>query len=226
MQTQPLNAAETPPAATPRRRPIPNLAVAFVVVGGVLQGIGANIERYSGSDVAWGGVGVLVGVAFSSWFARRLDWWLLLYIPAIVILMVPIALISETSTGGFVRDATNRFGDCRGWDDMVVRLDPSTASVGEYMNDRSNARNPDASDARRWSDSAAQVRAQYEDLEHPPILDRYVEFSIQVFRNYEEGFGAIANGESNRGIALVGEGDRLVPMAQAEFRAGIEECAG
>lgn len=198
----------------------------FIVVGGVLQGIGANVERYIDPDFAWGGVGVLIGAALSSWFARRLRWWLLLYFPATVIFMIPFAMAAELGTAGMVNSVAQRTGECRGWNDLGDRLDAITANVGPLMNDINLLENPGLDDVRRWSASAGEIHRQYEELDHPPILDRYVELSTQVFRNYEEGFALVANGKHEEGVPLVDEGDKIVPQAQAEFRAAQTEYVG
>lgn len=224
MENQPFRTAETPPAS--RRGSIPGFAVVFVVVGGVLQGIGANIERYISPGVAWGGSGVLIGMACSVWFARRLRWWLLLYIPAIVILMIPLAIATETGTGAWIRSAGERFGDCRGWGDLKERFDPVTLNIQAYMDDMNTAENPDLDDARRWSDAAGEIHRQFEGLEPPPALDLYVERTTQVFRAYEEGFAAMADGDNEAGLALLDEGDRTLPTAQAEFASAKAKCEG
>ena len=167
---EPSKLMAPPREATPGWRSIPIWAGVFVIVGGVLQGMGVNIQRYSNSDVAWGGLGVLIGGAVSIWFARRLRWWLLLYIPAIWIAMVPIALASELMTAGFFSRAGDQDASCRGWRHLNAELAPISTAISAYTNDLASATNPGSDDARRWAAAATSIRKQYEELDHPRCL--------------------------------------------------------
>ncbi|MDP9358201.1 MAG: hypothetical protein M3R02_23530 [Chloroflexota bacterium] len=220
--------SDTRVSPAPRRRAIPLLAGLFVIVGGILQGIGANIQRYADPDTAWGGVGVLIGGALSVWFARRLRWWLLLYIPAIIILMIPIALITEIETGGLISELVaraNEPSECRGWQDLNANLAPLSTSVRNYFDDINNTAKPSPDDDRRWANSAAAIRQQFETLDHPPVLNTYIDLSVQTFRLYEQGFGAMANGDYDDGQSLLEQGDSIRTQAQAAFRTANARCA-
>ncbi len=220
----PLGAPE-PPA--PWRRTI-LLAGLFVILGGILQRIGANIQRYAESDVTWGSLGVLIGGGLSVWFARRLRWWLLLYIPAIVFLMAPIAVYTQIETGRTVRGIVDRASEpaaCKGWRDLNANLAPLSTSVRDYFDDLNSTTNPGSDDTRRWSTSAAAIRQQFEALDHPPVLNNYVDLSIQTFRLYEQGFGAMANGDYDGGQPLLEQGDSTLTQAQAAFRNANAVCA-
>ncbi len=229
MQTFPSSSPETPTPAAPRRRAIPLLAGLFVLVGGILQGIGANLQRYADSDLAWGSLGVLIGGGLSAWFARRLGWWLLLYIPAIVILMAPIAVTTEVMTAGLVSGIvarSNEPSECRGWQDLNANLAPLSASVKAYFDDLDGTTTPRPEDTRRWATSAGTIRQQFETLEHPPVLDSYVALSVKIFRSYEEGFAAMARGDYGGGQPLLEQGDSTVAQAQEAFRSANAVCAG
>ncbi len=232
MQTPPPTYLGTPlgapEPAPPWRRTI-LLAGLCVILGGILQGIGANIQHFAESDVAWGGLGVLIGGGLSVWFARRLRWWLLLYIPAIVFLMAPIAVYTQIETGAAVRgivDRVNVPSECKGWQDLNANLAPIYASAKTYGDDLANTTAPDSDDARRWAALAATIRQQYEELDHPPVLDSYVELSVETFRSYEQGFGAMARGDYDGGQPRLDHGDRIRTQAQAAFRTANAVCVG
>lgn len=220
----PLGAPEPAP---PWRRTI-LLAGLFVIVGGILQGIGVNIQRFTNLGTGWGSLGVLIGGGLSVWFARRLRWWLLLYIPAIIILMSPIAFITEIATGGLVSELAaraNEPSECRGWQDLNANLAPLSTSIRAYFDDLDSTTNPGPDDTRRWLTSAAAIRQQFEALDHPPVLNNYVDLSVQTFRLYEQGFGAMANGDYDGGQPLLEQGDSTLTQAQAAFQNANAVCA-
>ncbi len=227
MDYQPT-ASGGPVPPTPRRRTIPILAGVFVFVGGILQGIGANLQTYADPDMAWGGLGVMIGGGLSVWFARRLRWWLLLYIPAIILVMVPIAIATELQTAGLVSNLVSRANEpseCKGWRDLNANLAPLSTSVRAYFDDLDSTTNPGPDDARRWSTSAAAIRQQFEALDHPPVLNNYVDLSVQTFRLYEQGFGAMANGDYDGGQPLLEQGDSILTQAQDAFSTANAVCA-
>lgn len=200
-------------------------AIVFLFVGGVLQGIGANIQRYASPDVAWGGLGVLVGGGISVWFARRLRWWLLLYIPAIIMLMVPIATAAEVYTANLVSRTILESGKCGGWEDLDADLDPVSASIATYSADLNSTEDAEDDSLRRWADNAAAIRQQYEGLDIPPVLIRYRELSAEGMRQHEQGFDALARGDDeDAAIALLDQGDRTLVEARAAFRDAAAEC--
>jgi hypothetical protein len=225
MQTSPppSTAPSSPPSVI--RRALSGWTVVFIIIGGILQGIGNNIERFGNSDASWGGAGVAIGVIFAAWFARRLRWWLLLFIPIIVILMVPIALITEIATARVVSRAVDQVGSCRGLQDLEAELAPISAGMKAFMEDINSTASPDVTDARRWAASANTLRQQYEALDHPPAFDRYVELSVQTMRSYEQGFDAMAMGDYDNGDVLLVRGDDMLLEAQAAFREAGAECA-
>ena len=138
----------------------------------------------------WGGAGVFIGVIFAAWFARRLRWWLLLFIPIIIVLMVPIALIYGDRNGWTCQPAVGQVNDCQGVQDLSADLVPISAGMKAFIDDINSTTNPGVSDMRRWSASANTIEQQYEALDHPPVFDRYVQLSIQTLANYEAGFAA------------------------------------
>ncbi len=227
MGHQPIFSGASHPAPS-RRRAIPILAGLFVVFGGVLQGVGANIQRYADPDTAWGGLGVAIGLALSLWFVRHLGWWLVLYVPAAIVVMIPIAMATEIETGALVRDIVDRANEpseCKGWQDLTANLAPLSASVRAYFDDLNRTTSPGPDDTRRWSFEAATLRQQFEALHHPPVLNTYVALAVQAFRLYEQGFGAMANGDYDRGQPLLEQGDSAVTQAQEAFRSANAVCA-
>ena len=177
------------------------------------------------SDSNWGGAGVFIGVVFAAWFARRLRWWLLLFIPIVIFLMVPVALFTEIVTAGLVGRAAGQVGDCRGWQDLETDLAPISAGMQAFNDDIARTVNPDTNDVHRWAASANTLKQQYEALDHPPALDHYVELSIQTLQSYQQGFDAVAMGDYDHGEVLLERGDSTLLEAQAAFlREAQAEC--
>jgi hypothetical protein len=195
-----------------------------VAVGGVLQGIGANIQRFTNSETAWGGAGVLIGLIAMVWFARRLGKWLILAIPAAVVAMIPVALTTEAMTAGVVKNAVERTGECRDWSEMDERLAPVTDAIQAFSVEFNGTASPGKADFQRWAEENGNIRRHYETLDHPPVLKEYVKLAIQAFDTYEQGFGLMANGDEIAGRERLTEGDELLASAQAEFREANLRC--
>lgn len=202
----------------------------FVIVGGLLQGVGDNVTRAMGSDVLWGGLGVFIGVLFSAWYARRLRWWLLLYIPVAVVLIAAIGEVSGRLTAVPMIQAVQNVAmapECRGIENLKPGLDAIGVKMKAFVEDATDPQSSDFDDMRRLAVSAEEIRQAYEDHGHPPAFDAYYRSSIHLMANYRDGFHYIANGQYETGQELLDEGDTvLLAQTQDDYRTAVETCTG
>lgn len=199
-------------------------AASLALLGGILQGVGLNIQRFTSTDLALSSLSVLICGALSAWFVRRLGWWLILYLPAIWLVMAAIALPAEVMTAGVVSRAADAVGPCSGWQELNADLSPISAGVLAFNSDVTAVDTPRESDYRRWAESSERIGEQYEGLSHPSAFTSYVELAARAFHEYEQGYAALSEGDDQRGIAFLDQGDRTVARAQSAFRSATAKC--
>jgi hypothetical protein len=140
--------------------------------------------------------------------------------------LLPAGLVAVASSPTIAYRVAQEFGDCRGWNAVTVASEPIFADEQAFWDELDRMEDPDSNDFRQLSSSAQSIRQQYQQLDHPTVLNRYVDLSISTMFSYETGFAAMARGDYVVGQNLLDEGDQTGAQAQAALRAANAECAG
>jgi hypothetical protein len=141
-----------------------------------------------------------------------------------LVILVGFAAVSLVSNPSTARQFKYQVGDCRGWQDVQARLTPINDDIDAFWTDVNGTVNPDADDVHRWASAARSIRQQYDLLPHPAALNRFVALSSLTYGDYDLGFGAMANGDFERGRALVQQGDDTLSKAITELDMANAQC--